>query len=73
MKKDSKEKKLFEFLQEDLEKYTNALSEEYEKTFEQVPEYHDFITWKQEVSNYTRVTKKFLEHFLDGVAGGLTT
>ena len=71
--KGTKEKNHFEYLQEDLEKYTNALSEAYELPPEKVPEYQDFIKWKQEVSNYTRVTKKFLDHFLDGVAGGLTS
>lgn len=66
----SAEKNLFEYLQEDLEKHTNHLSEIYE--LETVNTYHDFIKWKEEVTNYTRVTKKFLENFLEGTSEGLT-
>jgi ariadne-1 len=66
------ERNLFEYLQEDLEKHTNHLSELYEESLEKIPDYQDFIRWKEEVTNYTRVTKKFLDNFVEGVAGGLT-
>jgi len=55
---DSKEKKelnLFTFLQENLEKNTNYLSELYEKKTEDIPDYHAFMKWKEEVTNFTRV------------------
>ena len=52
------EKNLFEFLQEDLEKHTNHLSELYEIPIAQLQDYHQFYQWKEEVTNYTRVTKK---------------
>jgi len=67
----STERNLFEYLQEDLEKHTNHLSELYETTLDEIQDYHAFIKWKEEVTNYTRVTKKFLDNFLEGVMGGL--
>jgi len=73
LKKGTQEKNLFEYLQEDLEKHTNHLSTLYETTAEQLIDYHAFIKWKEEVTNYTRVTKKFLEHFVEGVSTGLTS
>jgi len=66
------EKNLFEYLQEDLEKYTNHLSELYEQNCEGTSDYHQFMRWKEEVTNYTRVNKKFLENFLEGTSEGLT-
>lgn len=66
------EKNLFEYLQEDLEKHTNHLSELYEQNIETIADYHAFMKWKEEVTNYTRVTKKFLDNFLEGTAEGLT-
>jgi len=66
------EKNLFEYLQEDLEKHTNHLSELYERDLNAIENYHAFMKWKEEVTNYTRVTKKFLDNFLDGTAEGLT-
>jgi len=66
------EKNLFEYLQEDLEKHTNHLSELYEKEIESIGKYEVFMKWKEEVTNYTRVTKKFLDNFLEGTAEGLT-
>jgi len=66
------EKNLFEYLQEDLEKHTNHLSELYEKDLNSIEDYHAFMKWKEEVTNYTRVTKKFLDNFLEGTAEGLT-
>jgi ariadne-1 len=67
------EKNLFEYLQEDLEKHTNHLSELYEQSLDNIKDYHKFMEWKENVTNYTRVTKKFLENFLNGVAEGLTS
>eukprot|EP01104_Vermistella_antarctica_P012367 TRINITY_DN3568_c0_g1_i1.p1 TRINITY_DN3568_c0_g1~~TRINITY_DN3568_c0_g1_i1.p1 ORF type:complete len:257 (+),score=64.97 TRINITY_DN3568_c0_g1_i1:402-1172(+) len=67
-----KEKNLFEYLQEDLEKHTNHLSELYESPLETIKDYHTFYQWKEQVTNYTRVTKKFLANFVEGVSGGLT-
>ena len=52
------EKNLFEYLQEDLEKHTNYLSELYERDLNNIEDYHAFMKWKEEVTNYTRVTKK---------------
>jgi len=66
------EKNLFEYLQEDLEKHTNHLSELYEQNIENIKDYHKFMEWKESVTNYTRVTKKFLDNFLNGIADGLT-
>lgn len=73
LKKGTQEKNLFEYLQEDLEKHTNHLSTLYETAVEQISDYHAFIKWKEDVTNYTRVTKKFLEHFVEGVTNGLTS
>jgi len=68
----SPEKNLFEYLQEDLEKHTNYLSEIYEKPLLNITDYQMFIKWKEEVTNYTRVTAGFLKKFVEGVMGGLT-
>jgi ariadne-1 len=70
--KKSQEKNLFEYLQEDLEKHTNFLSTLYETPIDKMNEYQEFMKWKEQVSNYTRITKKFLENFVEGVSGGLT-
>jgi len=67
------EKNLFEFLQEDLEKHTDYLSSLYEKALDTIPDYEAFIKWKESVTNYTRVTKGFLEKFIEGVMTGLTS
>lgn len=65
------EKNLFEYLQEDLEKHTNHLSELYEQSLDSLKNTEEFMKWKEEVTNYTRVTKKFLENFLNGTSSGL--
>jgi hypothetical protein len=64
------EKNLFEYLQEDLEKHTNQLryslgwskliviSTVYEQNLDTFETYQQFMKWKEEVTNYTRVTKK---------------
>lgn len=70
--KKSQERNLFEYLQEDLEKYTNDLSRDYETSLDKIADYHAFIDWKEKVTNLTRVSSKFLGHFVDGVSGGLT-
>lgn len=30
------------------------------------------MKWKEEVTNYTRVTAKFLDNFIEGTSEGLT-
>jgi len=71
-RKKETEKNLFEYLQEDLEKHTNKLSELYETHLDKIEDYHQFMKWKEDVTNYTRVTAKFLDKFVEGVADGLT-
>jgi len=67
------EKNLFEYLQEKLESHTDKLSEIYETNNELLQkDYHQFIKWREEVANYTRVTKNFLDNFVSGVERGLT-
>ncbi len=71
--KGSQEKNLFDLLQEDLEKYANELSTQYEVQPEAIKDYAGFVKWKEDMTNYTRVTQKFLDNFISGVAGGLTS
>jgi rubrerythrin len=71
LKDKAAEKKLFEFLQEDLEKHNERLSGLYETHLDKVEDYQAFMKWKEEVTNYTRVTAKFLEKFVEGVMRGL--
>jgi ariadne-1 len=66
------EKNLYVYLQEDLEKHTNYLSELYERPTEKIGDYQAFVKWKEEVTNYTRVCQRFLQNFVEGVMGGLT-
>ena len=73
LSKSQTEKNLFEYLQEDLEKHTNHLSDLYEKSLDEITDYREFIDWKEEVTNYTRVTAQFLDRFIEGVMNGLTT
>eukprot|EP00457_Paulinella_chromatophora_P005897 gb/GEZN01005915.1/.p1 GENE.gb/GEZN01005915.1/~~gb/GEZN01005915.1/.p1 ORF type:complete len:541 (-),score=72.29 gb/GEZN01005915.1/:29-1651(-) len=58
------EKTLFEYLQQDLERATEKLSELSEEEPEKIK--------RDEVVNYTRVTQKFLTNLLEGVENGLT-
>lgn len=58
------EKDLFEYLQQELEKNTERLSELSESRIEKVD--------RTEVVNFTRVTQRFMKNLLDGVAQGLT-
>jgi ariadne-1 len=72
-KSNNKERNLFEYLQEDLEKHTNKLSELYEIPLTKLKnDYHKFVQWKEQVTNYTRVTAGFLSKFVEGVSKGLT-
>jgi len=66
------EKNLFEDLQEQLEKFTDTLSGLYEESIESIENYHNFMAWKENVTNYTRVTQRFLQNYLDGTSEGLT-
>eukprot|EP00026_Physarum_polycephalum_P005402 Phypoly_transcript_05436.p2 GENE.Phypoly_transcript_05436~~Phypoly_transcript_05436.p2 ORF type:complete len:251 (+),score=43.97 Phypoly_transcript_05436:964-1716(+) len=70
--KRSQERNLFEYLQEDLEKHTNELSALYETPIDKINSIQDFAQWKEQVTNYTRITKRFLDNFVEGVSGGLT-
>ena len=62
---DGPEKELFEFLQQELEKTTEELSELSEQPLGEVD--------RAQVVNYTRVTQKFSQNLLEGVARGLTS
>eukprot|EP01128_Nolandella_sp_AFSM9_P003276 TRINITY_DN1398_c0_g1_i2.p1 TRINITY_DN1398_c0_g1~~TRINITY_DN1398_c0_g1_i2.p1 ORF type:complete len:508 (-),score=45.73 TRINITY_DN1398_c0_g1_i2:100-1623(-) len=68
------EKNLFEYIQEDLEKYTTRLSELFELPLARLNEDYDkFLEWREKVTNATRVTFGYLDKFVRGVAQGLTT
>jgi len=68
----SSERNLFEFLQEDLEKYTNRLSELYEHSASSIEDYQSFMDWKVAVTDFTRTCSNFLAKFSEGVNAGLT-
>ena len=59
------EKELFEHLQENVEKNTEYLSELSEMTLDKMD--------RDQMVNFTTVTRTFLKRFLAGVANGLTT
>jgi len=61
------EKNLFEYLQNDLEHHTDGLSALYERDLAEITDYQAFVKWKEQVANYTRVCKKFLDNFVEGV------
>eukprot|EP01099_Mayorella_cantabrigiensis_P001949 TRINITY_DN1840_c0_g1_i1.p1 TRINITY_DN1840_c0_g1~~TRINITY_DN1840_c0_g1_i1.p1 ORF type:complete len:479 (+),score=84.70 TRINITY_DN1840_c0_g1_i1:82-1518(+) len=63
-------KNLFDYLQQDLESHTNHLSELYEEG--KISDYHSFMAWREDVINFTRVSKHFLQNFIEGVVNGLT-
>lgn len=72
------EKNLFEHLQEKLEENTEHLHELVEKPLDPFldPEVLDkspFYQYKSDLTNYTQVTKKFLENLLEGIENGLTS
>lgn len=62
------EKNLFEFLQAAVEANTNTLSELYEKSLDDID---DFARWKESIVNQTRISRRFLINFVDGVNDGL--
>lgn len=62
---DGPEKVLFEHLQEQLERATEHLAELTEVPFEKID--------RSDVINYSRVTKQFLNHLLEGVEEGFTS
>ena len=72
LREDEKERELFMYLQEDLERNTDHLSGLYEKDVDTIEDYENFIIWKEEVSNFTRVNASFLDKFIEGTMGGLT-
>jgi len=65
IKRDSPQLALFQFSQENLEKYTNHLADQFEMRVNRIP---DFYKWKEDIINYTRMTTKFLVNFSRGVA-----
>jgi len=66
------EKYLFEHLQTDLEANNERLSKLYERDLESISDKEEFIEWKEDVTNFTRVTAQFLDKFITGVMRGLT-
>jgi len=56
---------LFEYSQENLEKYTNKLQELFEKNVQRIGA---FFEWKEEIVKYTRLTTNFFVNFSRGVA-----
>ncbi len=62
---DGSEKRLFEHLQEQLERSTEHLAELFEAPLEKME--------RAEVVNFTRVTLQFLRNLIDGLDEGLTT
>ncbi len=62
------ERNLFEFLQQQLEKSVEALSELTEQKVEVLGRKEE----KSKIVNYTRITDKFRENLLTGVRNGLT-
>jgi len=65
IKRESQQLALFQYSQENLEKYTNHLTEQCEMRSSSIK---DFYRWKEEIVNYTRTTTKFLVNFSRGVA-----
>eukprot|EP01098_Paradermamoeba_levis_P001558 TRINITY_DN1182_c0_g7_i3.p1 TRINITY_DN1182_c0_g7~~TRINITY_DN1182_c0_g7_i3.p1 ORF type:complete len:566 (-),score=138.00 TRINITY_DN1182_c0_g7_i3:21-1718(-) len=64
------QKSLFEYLQQDLENHTNTLSGLYEKSLDEFVDFPVFSKWRNEVMNYTKTSKKFLQNFVEGVHEG---
>eukprot|EP01113_Clastostelium_recurvatum_P006888 TRINITY_DN1315_c1_g1_i3.p1 TRINITY_DN1315_c1_g1~~TRINITY_DN1315_c1_g1_i3.p1 ORF type:complete len:226 (+),score=51.79 TRINITY_DN1315_c1_g1_i3:83-760(+) len=69
------EKNLFKYLLDDLEKHTNRLSELYERPgrTDDQDDYHSIMAWRDEVTNYTKIARKFTENFIQDVGSGLTS
>ena len=72
-KEKEKEYQLFEFLQENLEKYSNHLSQLYEKDLQLFTSSSQFIEWKESVTTNTIVTNNYLQNFIEGVKNGFTS
>ena len=70
--KSAKEYALFEHLQEQVEKFCDALSGLYEKPEESIKDYNDFYAWKQEMINMISVCDRQLKNFSAGIGEGLT-
>mmetsp|Transcript_8487 Transcript_8487/g.26631 ORF Transcript_8487/g.26631 Transcript_8487/m.26631 type:complete len:526 (+) Transcript_8487:30-1607(+) len=71
-----KEKTLFEFLQENLEKNLEHLHELVERPLDPYfseDAHHSFFLFRTEVTNYTNVTRKFRQNLMEGVERGLTS
>jgi len=67
------EKNLFEYLQEDLEKYTNYLSEIYETQIQDLQTIEQVNVWKGKLKTYTKICLQFLNNLDEGISsGGLT-
>jgi len=62
----SEEKKLFEYLQQNLEQHTDKLSGLYEMNMDS-DDLQVFTRWREDIVNKTRVSKKFLDNFIEGV------
>jgi len=71
LKTGTAEKNLLEFLQEQLEKFTDALSKQYERKTDDIPDIDTFNAWKGNVINLIRVTDSFFTKFIEGVQKGL--
>jgi len=71
-KTNAAEKNLFEHLQTDLEANNERLSKLYERELDSIADKEEFIEWKEDVTNFTRVTAQFLDKFVSGVMRGLT-
>lgn len=71
LKTGTAEKNLLEYLQEQLEKYTDALSKQYERRTDDIPNVDEFNSWKAGVINLIRVTDSFFTKFVEGVQNGL--
>eukprot|EP01092_Planopodium_desertum_P003512 TRINITY_DN16442_c0_g1_i3.p1 TRINITY_DN16442_c0_g1~~TRINITY_DN16442_c0_g1_i3.p1 ORF type:complete len:359 (-),score=6.11 TRINITY_DN16442_c0_g1_i3:88-1164(-) len=66
----NRNKNLFEFLQEDVEKYTNLLSEHYEKELPALKDFTAFTKWRGDLVNTTQLTNKFLDKFVEAFQTG---
>jgi len=56
---------------QNLKKNTDHLSSLYEKSLDNIQSHDQYTEWKEEVTNYTRITKHFLNKFVEGVMDGL--
>jgi len=54
-----------------LKKNTDNLSAFYERKLEEITDHGVYEKWRESITNYTRVSKQFLEKFREGVMNGL--